>query len=1506
MESRYKIIISNRNLYKEIELTPTDTEVKIGTTAECTVRLRKELFFSPVELILQKIGKEWQILCSDNLYLTVGGVLKLLTKKLTHGDEFSVKYQESDNEVLKVSFMIDFDYIQKPYDCEIDVSDVTHLTIGGKRNADICFSDFYLGDDTFTLTRNGKTWIIHDNQSQYGVFVNGQRITRDTTINEYDFFSIVGFSFYYKSGKLYTSDIGDMMVSGLSVVHLHNQSTCFKYPKFYLNSRIQYKVAEEEFEIQQPPVKPSKPKQNLVMTLIPSIVMLAMTIVLRGVMGGGGSFVIYSAISMGLGIVMSVASYFSEKKEYKKDTAQRQEMYQKYINEKEDIVKDSRKKELDILNMIYESIDQDIYEVDHFGKRLFERRQGDPDYLKVYLGKGTIESANQVKYTKQEFVDLDDPMSQLPEQLAQKYRYIDDAPITSDFNLSNGIGVIGDKEVLEAMMKNMTLDISIRHFYNDVRMVYILDEEYSSRMNWIRWLHNVDNRKLGVRNIVCDEESRNLILEDLYKTLSSREAIVQEKQDYVFPEQYVVFVTNAQSISKHPVSKYISNCSSLGFTFVFFEEREELIPQGCSEMVRITDKKHGLLLKTENGNEECTFSFPYISDDVAEKVIEKLGAIQVDEVSLEGELTKNISMFEMLGILSVNDIDLQRNWESAQVYRSLAAPIGVKTKGQIVYLNISDKGKAHGPHGLVAGTTGSGKSELLQTYILSMATLYHPYEVGFVIIDFKGGGMANQFKDLPHLIGTITNIDGREIDRSLMSIKAELVKRQEMFSESGVNHINDYIKLYKAGKVNKPMPHLIMIVDEFAELKQEFPDFMKELVSAARIGRTLGIHLILATQKPAGVVDSQIWSNSKFKLCLKVQTKEDSTEVIKTPLAAEIVEPGRAYFQVGNNEIFELFQSAYSGANVPEGNENNEKIYSIYERNLWGRKKLVYTNKKKKSSNQALSQLDSIVQYVHDYCLSAGIEKLPGICLPSLKDVISTDKLSYRDNGSENITVPVGIYDDPELQQQGELVLDISKDNLYIVGSSQMGKTVLLQTIAYGLIRKYTPQQVNLYMIDCGSMVLKIFEKSNHVGGVVLSNEEEKCKNLFKLLNSMIAERKKILSSIGIGNYSSYIEAGYTDIPMAVVMIDNMAAFKEYFPAQTEEIGSLSREAQGVGICLIITSPSSNALSYRVQANFGRMIVLNCNDTNEYSSVLGHNKMTPKEVPGRGLVLKDKRVLEFQSALFGRSRKEAERSQELQDYLTVRNSECTAKAVSIPMVPDKLNLIEMIKSQPESFRRKGILPIGIDFETVSLSEINILRNGSLTLFGNQDCKYRFLDNLISMLSLTSIFHNIEMYVVDEKSRKLDDCEDYGFVQKYVSDASEAMNTISEFCEVIESRISDEKEYEFSKVLIINNLDAFRRVMSDRTLSKQFTEAMKNAEEVNAFIILACVENQVISFNSSEVLKYVKETRKAIFFGQLPDIKLYDMPSRLKNDASYDFTIGYRINGSGYSKIKLFE
>ena len=1048
------------------------------------------------------------------------------------------------------------------------------------------------------------------------------------------------------------------------------------------------------------------------------------------------------------------------------------------------------------------------------------------------------------------------------------------------------------------------MDIAIRHFYKDVKFVYILNGTQINRLEWVKWLHNVDNKQIDARNIICDEESKIVVLENLYSVLSTRENILEQARDTIFEEHYIIFVTNADAISSHPISKYIKNCSRYGFTFVFFEEHEESLQQGCTEVIRLKENNSGQLIKTANGNQIDNFTYSVVSDQAAKEIAIKLGAVFVDEVSLESQLTKNITMYELLDIISIEDLNLEKRWTESQVFKTIAAPIGVKSSNEIVSLDISDKAGAHGPHGLVAGTTGSGKSEILQTYILSIATLFHPYDVGFVIIDFKGGGMANQFTNLPHLIGTITNIDGREINRSLLSIKSELVKRQELFSEAGVNHINDYIKLFKAGKVSKPMPHLIMIVDEFAELKAEHPDFMKELISAARIGRTLGVHLILATQKPAGVVDAQIWSNSKFKLCLKVQTKEDSNEVLKTPLAAEIVEPGRAYFQVGNNEIFELIQSAYSGAKIPEGNESNENIFSIYEKNVWGKKTLKYTNKKAKQSSQDISQLEAIVNYVSDYCKASSIAKLPGICLPSLETVISTQKLDYSISNDQVISVPSGIYDDPEQQRQEEVVLELSKDNVYIVGSAQVGKTVLLQTIAYGLIAKYTPAQVNLYMVDCGSMVLKMFEDSMHVGGVVLSNEEEKCKNLFKLLHTIIVERKRILSNKGIGNFASYLEAGYTDLPMVVVMIDNMAAFKEYFPTEADEINSLSREAQGVGISFVITAATVNALNYRTQANFGKKYTLNCNDSGEYSAMFGHCKMSPRENPGRGLCVVEKRVLEWQAAMFGESGKEAERSQELKEYIAKRNIECNTSALRIPMIPERLLLSEAMSVDKNEFRKMGILPVGMDFGTITYSNLNIMTSGSLALLGDYDSQAQFMTNMLKMIAKTVVFHDMEAVVIDDKQRRLQEADSYGFVRNYITDVAEAVAYVSDFMEEVKKR---EDDTELSTLLLVlNNPEVFRQISADKTASKEFATVLKQISEIRVFVVLGQIDNQAVGFNASDILKALKEERKGILFAPVAENKFYEAVGRPKKETSFDKSMGYRFDNATCNKIKIFE
>ena len=208
----------------------------------------------------------------------------------------------------------------------------------------------------------------------------------------------------------------------------------------------------------------------------------------------------------------------------------------------------------------------------------------------------------------------------------------------------------------------------------------------------------------------------------------------------------------------------------------------------------------------------------------------------------------------------------------------------------------------------------------------------------------------------------------------------------------------------------------MIIVDEFAELKAEQPEFMKELISAARIGRSLGVHLILATQKPAGQVNEQIWSNSKFKLCLKVQTQEDSNEVLKSPLAAEIREPGRAYLQVGNNEMFELLQSGYSGS-AEKSDMGNQKSFDIYELDFKGNRKLVYRQRPQKTISSR-TQLEAIVSYVHDYCDKMQIKKLPEICLPPLSNLIIFDNEQYENMKNPDMSITIGVYDDPDHQIQ--------------------------------------------------------------------------------------------------------------------------------------------------------------------------------------------------------------------------------------------------------------------------------------------------------------------------------------------------------------------------------------------------------------------------------------------------------------------------------------------------------
>ena len=428
----------------------------------------------------------------------------------------------------------------------------------------------------------------------------------------------------------------------------------------------------------------------------------------------------------------------------------------------------------------------------------------------------------------------------------------------------------------------------------------------------------------------------------------------------------------------------------------------------------------------------------------------QLSNFKVRENASNAAIPDMLTFLDMYKTSRVEDLDMYHKWLENRTYESMRSRIGQKAGEQPVYLDIHEK--YHGHHGLVAGTTGSGKSETLQTYILSLVLNYHPHEVAFILIDYKGGGMAQSFIGLPHLAGVITNLGGNQTTRALLSINAEIKRRQRTFNEYKIKHIDAYIELYRNGEAEEPMPHLLIIADEFAELKKEQPDFVRALVSAARVGRSLGINLILATQKPSGVVDDEIWSNTRFRICLRVADKQDSNEMLKRTDAAYITGTGRGFLQVGNDEIFDEFQSGWSGApytpEVPFNDDSKAKAVII---GLTGKPEAVKKKKKKKGDNvKKFTQLDAMVQYAANLAEENHIKPLRQIWLPPLPGIFYLDDLELTWD-EKQIKLPVGLADDPQNQRQFPVYLDFIRDgHLLICGSAGSGKTSLVQTILYG------------------------------------------------------------------------------------------------------------------------------------------------------------------------------------------------------------------------------------------------------------------------------------------------------------------------------------------------------------------------------------------------------------------------------------------------------------------------
>jgi S-DNA-T family DNA segregation ATPase FtsK/SpoIIIE len=644
-----------------------------------------------------------------------------------------------------------------------------------------------------------------------------------------------------------------------------------------------------------------------------------------------------------------------------------------------------------------------------------------------------------------------------------------------------------------------------------------------------------------------------------------------------------------------------------------------------------------------------------------------------------------VTFLQGYGVNNAEELDVLGRWAASTPYKSIAAPIGVRENGETFYFDIHEKGM--GPHGIVAGATRWGKSETLTTWLLSVALNFHPHEVSFVLIDFKGDGLSGILMDLPHVAGVISNVDDMtSIERNLRSLHGELLRRQRVFKETQLENIHKYQEAYRGGRAPEPMPYLIIVIDEFAELKTQFPDQMNEFISIARVGGSLGVYMVLATQSPGGIVAGQVSANSRFRICLKTAESGESKEILGSADAFRITVRGRAYIKVGNNEVYEQIQTFYSKApyqpsSGPSGPANKINIVETNGRRV---RPEVY-EKTIGAESGDLGEGRAVSRFIKETALKNNISNARQVWTEALPATIYLSSFlagreAFRDGAwsarNDGLSVAAGFIDDPEGQAQYPLTLDFAGEGHHILyGAPSSGKTVFLQTVLMSAATLYTPEQVQFLVLDFGSWGMKIFEGLPHTVLVADATDADKVKRADEYLRAELASRKLRFSEQGVGTLGAYREVTGEPVPAIIIAIDNMASLYNMYPDVLDSLTDLAREGGGLGLYLMMTAGSQGSFMYRVAQYVKVSYALQLADRADYRQLVGGNgKQEPARFPGRGFA---KGPLEFQTALCVEGANEGERVKRMRSVCAAMSAAWSGPKAAIFTVPKEIDADSM-------------------------------------------------------------------------------------------------------------------------------------------------------------------------------------------------------------------------------------
>lgn len=1120
--------------------------------------------------------------------------------------------------------------------------------------------------------------------------------------------------------------------------------------RFAIAQRRPWRLPETEIQLEAPDPMPAEPANvSWVGLLLPPLLMVGSMGAYALMFKGGNRWIMLPMALMGLGFpIANIFSTLSERKRYKLALEERQENYARYLQEMRQKAEALARQQLTIFQQEYPDVEQ-VLEWALPGRkksRLWWRRPDDRDFLSLRVGLGSVPAAFQI--TLPNFSDAKDPLRESAMRLVMDFQTISGMPILVDLKRAGSLAVSGRARDVQGVLYHFLIDIMFHHAPQDVELM-VLDPEgkaAAQRWGWLKWApHTLVLEGRDVRpHLAFDRQRVDDALEWVMKEYYRRKK--RQSDEPVAGRSIVVFVGKSHALRRSlDIVELADEGHSVGIYVVFVGGSD--VPRECRAQLRIKQNLFEYMETWAVEEDPLTLrgSVELAARQQAEKLARILASLEPSS-NRRGEerLPDRVSLFDVLEITAVDQEEmvkrLQANWE--RMYRpreQLQFPFGVyfdRRRGlKPAMLNLLPEkyGGIGAYHSILVGTTGSGKSEFMKTLVLAAAYRYSPRQLNFFFMDFKGGSAFNIFQSLPHTVGVVTNLSPELVERGLNAIEYELEARQKRLAEANVSNIWEY----NESNASQPMPHLLLLLDEFARGMEDFeqlPDLLNRLV---RIGRSLGMYLFLANQDVNAAVD-RLLNNVGWRIALKVARPEEMGIIDRRlPIAERGKGEGYLFSTLSpDGEPPMKFQAGYAGFTVYGKRDaafSAYKVYEVRDDGHWTVFEEIKTSAAERG--EEVTEQDLVLNAARQILEEQKDLKPQPVYLEPLPEHIPLSKIFKEASPAQAFNVeeerwqpveaatpwaiPVGKMDSPEQRFQDVLRVDFNdKDgHLWILGAPDSGVEDALRTLLLSLALLKTPQEAQIYVIEGGAGRLRDLESLPHIGAMVRLKENERVERLLKFLDEEI-ERRAV----------SY-ETGW---PHLFLVIDGYAAFRNQFE-ENDRIAQYAQMGKSVGLHLIVTTNRRMDLWSGVADNIARRLVLYLSSPDEYYDALDARvKPFARVVRGKGY-WRDDQVYLCQIA-----------SPEVQTPEKTYNARHLAEVMKqqwggprprpIGVLPSCLPLSVLMRSTVGSDENL-VLPLGVSFEDLQplLVDVDEVPAEWFVLGARRTGKSNFLNALATML-----------------------------------------------------------------------------------------------------------------------------------------------------------------------------